>query len=259
MSGLGHGLDTLEFLAASGAPMALGEIARALGMSKPGAHRVLATLRRRGYVEHAEGGVYRLGLKAWEIGAAVPILGLVQIATPIMERLTRAVGEGTILGALDGFEVVYLQRVDSPNPIRVHAAVGARIAAHCTSTGLALLAHLPADRLDALLPASLPAVSPLTLTSHEALRREFGRVRARGYAINLGGWRVEVGGVAAAIFGPDGIAFAALCVAAPRYRMNREWFRRVPPAVVEAAHQVTAALTPAPGQQRQRRAGGSRG
>lgn len=260
LSGLGHGLDALELLAARRGDLPLGEIARALKMSKPGIHRVLATLRRRGYVEHGEGGIYRLGLKAWEIGCAVPALGLVQIATPVMERLTRAVEEGAILGALDGFEVVYLQRVDGPNPIRVHAEVGARISAHCTSTGLALLAHLPADQLDAILPTQLAAIGPHTITSHDALRRELTRTRARGYALNQGGWRVEVGGVAAPIFGVDGIAFAALCVAVPRFRMTRNWLRRVPPMVVQAAQQITSALAPAPSQlqQRLRRGGAER-
>ncbi len=260
LSGLGRGLDALELLAVRRGDVPLGEIARALRMSKPGVHRVLATLRRRGYVKHGEGGIYRLGLKAWEIGCAVPALGLVQIATPVIERLTRTVEEGAILGALDGFDVVYLQHVDGPNPIRVHAEIGARISAHCTSTGLALLAHLPTDQLDAILPTQLSAVGPHTITSHDALRRELTRTRARGYAVNQGGWRVEVGGVAAPIFGVDGIAFAAVCVAAPRFRMTRDWLRRVPPMVVRAAQQITASLAPAPSQlqQRLRRGGGER-
>lgn len=242
LSGLGHGLDALELLATRRGDMPLGDIARALRMSKPGTHRVLATLRQRGYVEHEEGGIYRLGLKAWEVGCAVPALGLVQTATPVMERLTRTIEEGTILGALDGFEVVYLHRVDGPGAIRVHAEIGARIAAHCTSTGLALLAHLPPERLEAILPEQLPAISEQTITSTETLKRELVRTRARGYGVNQGGWRADVGGVAAPIFGTDGVAFAALCVAAPRFRMNRAWFRRVPPAVVAAADQITALI-----------------
>ncbi|MBM3571502.1 MAG: IclR family transcriptional regulator, partial [Alphaproteobacteria bacterium] len=242
LSGLGHGLDALEWLAGQRGGAPLGDIARAVKMSKPGAHRVLATLRRRGYVEHAAGGVYQLGLKTWELGRAVPMTGLVPVATPLMERLTRQIGEGAILGVLDGFEVVYVQLINGPNPIRVHAEIGARIAAHCTSTGLALLAHLPPARLAELLPAALPATTAHTITTPDGLRRELARIRARGHAVNLGGWRPEVGGVAAPIFGADGVAFAALCVAAPRFRMNRDWLRRVPPAVTVAAKHITEAL-----------------
>jgi DNA-binding IclR family transcriptional regulator len=91
-------------------------------------------------------------------------------------------------------------------------------------------------------------MSPHTITTHDALRRELTRTRVRGFAVNQGGWRTEVGGVAAPIFGVDGIAFAAVCVAAPRFRMTRDWLRRVPPAVVRAAQQITTALAPAPSQ-----------
>jgi DNA-binding IclR family transcriptional regulator len=60
-----------------------------------------------------------------------------------MDRLASASNDGVILGVLSGFEVAYVHLVGSPQAVRVHAEVGQRIPAHCTSTGLALLAQDP--------------------------------------------------------------------------------------------------------------------
>jgi DNA-binding IclR family transcriptional regulator len=252
MTSLGTGLDILELLARERRALALGEIAQMLDLAKSGTHRLLATLSARGYVEHDEGGIYRLGIKAWEVGHAVPKLDLLGIARPEMEALAARVDEGTILGVRDGFDIVYPHLVESSQPVRVHARVGERIPAHCTSTGLCLLAQLSDAQVDALLPATLTAVTPFTITDPRELRRELARIRARGYAINHGGWRVEVGGIAVAIFGPDGSAVAGLCVSAPRYRMTRAWLRRVTAALSETAATISDRLARRPKPTRKR-------
>jgi len=242
LSGLSRGLQILELLAHERRALPLGAIAQRLGVSKSGAHSLLKTLVHRGFVARDEGGIYRLGAKAWEIGSAAQGATLVRVAAPIMEDLVARVNEGAILGVLAGFEGVYLHLVECAQAVRVHAQVEARIPAHCTSTGLALLAFQPEGYLDSVLPRSLPAVTPHTVTDPAELRRELKRVRARGYAINMGGWREDVGGIAVPLLGADGIAIAGLCVAAPRYRMNKEWFRRVVPATTRAARAIVAAM-----------------
>jgi DNA-binding IclR family transcriptional regulator len=242
LSGLSRGLQILELLAHEGRALPLGEIAQRLGVSKSGAHSLLKTLVHRGFVARDDGGIYRLGAKAWEIGSAAQGAALVRVAAPIMEDLVARVNEGAILGVLAGFEGVYLHLVECAQAVRVHAQVEARIPAHCTSTGLALLAFQPPGYLEAVLPRSLPAVTPQTITDPAELRRELKRVRTRGYAINMGGWREDVGGIAVPLLGADGVAIAGLCVAAPRYRMNKDWFRRIVPATARAARAIVAAM-----------------
>lgn len=240
-SGLSRGLDVLELLSGRRDGLGLGEIARRLEMSKSGTHGVLATLARRGFVERLQGGVYRLGMQAWHVGNGVPNADLAQVATPVMQQLVRDVGEGAILGVLTGFDVIYLSLVESSQAVRVHAQVNDRIPANHTSTGLALLAFQAPGYVDSVMPEKLTQSAPATICDPETLRRELKRVRARGYAVNLGGWRDDVGGIAAPVLDDDGIAFAGLCVAAPRYRMNRTWFQRVVPAAQQAAQAIARA------------------
>ena len=245
LTGLAHGLDVIEFLAASRGPVALGVVAAAIGMSKAGTHRILNTLSVRGFVIREAGGIYSLGYRAWEIGWAVPGVQLVARAVPVMQRMADAVGDGAILGALDsGFEVVYLHVIESREAVRVYIDVGSRLPAHVTATGLACLAWLPPERVAEILPATLAARTPKTITNRDALMKELERIRARGYARTLGTFRTDVGGVAAPIFAADGNVIAALCVSSPRYRIDAAWNRRVPKAVIAAAKEISGQAKP---------------
>jgi len=242
-SSVTRSLQVLEILATQAGPLALAEIARRMGAAKSAVHGLLATLARGGFVEHRAGGTYCLGMKAWEIGRAVPAATLVRVAGPLMESLVAEVREGAVLGILDGFEVVYVHLAESGQAVRVNAAVGERIPAHCTSTGLALLATLEASRLERLLPAKLPAFTPHTIVDRRRLRAELARTAERGYAVNRGGWRADVGGLAVPIDGVGGGLVAGLCVAAPLYRMTRPWVERTAPRVRRAAARIAAAMT----------------
>lgn len=241
-SGLNRGLDVLELLAKERDIATLTEMARHLRMSKSGTHNLVSTLSERGYVDRTPHGSYRLGLRAWEISRGVAQIDIGRIAKPYMRGLVEKIDEGAILGILDGFDVIYIQLVQSPQPVRVHAEIGDRIPAHCTSTGLALLAYFTPDQVKSLLPPGLPANSPDTITEPALLLRELQRVRLRGYAVNRGGWRIDVGGVAAAVLDRQGRPIAGLCVAAPRYRMTKAWIARVVPAILDTAQTIAEAI-----------------
>lgn len=246
LAALAHGLDVVEFLAREKRPAPLGAIAAAVGMSKPGTHRILSTLAARGFVLRGEGGVYSLGYKAWEIGWSVPGVQVMPRAVPVMQRLAAEIGDGAILGALDsGFEVVYLHVIESRQPVRVYIDVGSRLPANVTSTGLALLAWLPRERVQAILPKKLPQWAPETITDRDELLRELDRIRMRGYAQTLGTFNPDIGGVAAPVFGADGSPLAALCVSSPRYRIDAAWNKRVPRAVMAAAKTISDGASPA--------------
>lgn len=241
-STLVRGIEALEILAHAGEPLALAEIARRLKTSKPSTHGLLSALVRCGYANRMAGGVYSIGLKAWEISRLVPTDRLVEVAAPVMGRLAAAVNDGVILGVLSGFDVAYVHLVGSPQAVRVHAEVGQRIPAHCTSTGLALLAAQGTDYLDRVLPKRLPSTAPETITDPERLRREIAQVRARGYSINRGGWSAEVGGIAVAIPCNPAYGPAGLCIAVPRYRMSSQWIKGSVAALSAASAEIAAAL-----------------
>jgi IclR family transcriptional regulator, KDG regulon repressor len=242
LASLNHALDVLEALAAARGGAALADLAREVSISKSGLYRILSTLSARGYAAKTEDRSYRLGVRLWELGCRVRDVELVEVAAPFMQALTRASDETCQLGILVGFDVIYVHRVEAGRAVRVHTEIGSRIQAHCTSTGMALLASLPPDRLAEVLPTTLKGISRYTITDRAKLLAELACVRRRGYAIGRGYWREDVCGVAAVILGAGGEPVASLNIAAPRNRFTRERMLVLGDLTCRTARQISASL-----------------
>jgi DNA-binding IclR family transcriptional regulator len=121
----------------------------------------------------------------------------------------------------DGREVVYVERLDSPQTLRLFLEVGRRNSAHSTSTGKVLLAFRPEQELEKLLRGwKLAAKTPRTITDQDRLRSELARVRRQGYAVNEEESELGVSSVAAPIRDASGAVIAAVSAAGPTTRMR---------------------------------------
>ena len=128
------------------------DLARRLSIAKSTAHRLLATLTDEGLLEQdAATGRYRLGLVVFDMAAAAQSVDLHEAVLTPMTELRNRTGETVQVAVLDGREVVYVERLDSPNTLRLFIEVGRRNAAHSTGCGKALLAFLPPDQLERVL------------------------------------------------------------------------------------------------------------
>lgn len=237
------GLQVLESLAKHPNLSGVSEIARHLGLTKSNAHRLLQTLVACGYVRNQEqSGKYELTLKVWELGAAVvDRLDLKTVSAEYLEALSQSTGETVHLSVLEGAEVVYLDKVDSPHPIRAYSRVGGRAPAYCVATGKALLAHAAAELIDEVALA-LKTYTPITVATPNALKVELERIRDCGYAVNRGEWRVGVCGVAAPIWSSNGRVCAAVGLSGPADRFKPRNQRQLAAAVVRVAQQISGRL-----------------
>jgi IclR family transcriptional regulator, KDG regulon repressor len=199
------------------------ELARRLGLGKSTVHRLLVTLAEEHLVEQDDiSGRYRLGLAIYDLGAAVATgLDLHEAVMPSMEQLRAATAETVQVAVLDGREVVYIERLDSPHTLRLFLELGRRNWAHCTGTGKCLLAHLPPNELDRILDGwELPAITKHTITDHTTLRAELKKIRRLGVAHNNGESEVGVISVSAPIRDITGKVRAAISVAGPTERIQ---------------------------------------
>lgn len=213
-------LTALEALAGAGpAGVALGDLARSLGLHKASLHRTLAALRYRGYAEQdATTGDYRLGPAATAL--ATVYLGeenLPALLHPVLVAVCRETDELVHLGALAGTEIVYLDKVEPARAVRVWSAVGRRRPAATTALGRALLAHRPLD--DGALAwyaAAAPGEHPV---SPAALRATCEATRASGFATETEENEPGISCVALPIL-RDGQSVAAVSVTAPAERLG---------------------------------------
>jgi DNA-binding IclR family transcriptional regulator len=165
-------------------------------------------------------------------------------ATTVIEELRNTTNETVQIAVLDGREVVYVERLESPHTLRLFGRIGHRMPAHCTSTGKLLLAFLPEERLEVLLKGwRLEPRTPATITGQRQLLEELARVQTRGWAENLGESEVGVASVAAPIRNARGEVIAAVSAAGPTMRVNgdslRGFFRA---SVVNAGEAISARL-----------------
>jgi IclR family transcriptional regulator, acetate operon repressor len=216
---LDRGLQVLEAVARAGDPLTVAEAAASVGLDRTVAHRLVATLAARGYLQRDGSGGYRLGPTCLALASA--ITDLRTMARPFLEELGDATGETVHLVVLSGREVVFLDGIESVHTLRVGSRTGRLLPAHATSVGKALLAALPPEHLRALYGhADLVAVTPRTITDRDALERQLTAIRERGYATNHGESENGVGSIGMAIRNPAGEPRAALSVALPLERWS---------------------------------------
>jgi DNA-binding IclR family transcriptional regulator len=217
-SAIARGLAVLELLALEAGPVRLADVAQRLGLQKSTAHRTLTTLSALGYVERATvPGCYQASLRLWEIGSDLAAHHPVKrAATEFIRRLHQSTRETVSLVILSGDDVLYLDKLISPRPIRFTSRVGTRAPAALTAGGKAILAYERDAR--AMLDRTLARVEPKLRLSPDTFARMLQDVRRKGYASSS--FRSGVISFAAPIMARDGRAAAAISVSAPISRMT---------------------------------------
>jgi IclR family transcriptional regulator, KDG regulon repressor len=242
---LDRALAILEALSGENPDLSLAQISEQLGLHKSTAHRLVRVLERQRLVEKdAATGHYRLGLRLFEFGAkAVARLNVVSRARPLLERLVRETGETVHLCALDGAEVLYIDKVEPSRSVRMASSVGRRNPAHSTAVGKALLARLPEAELSQTIGSRrLEKLTPHTITSASGLRAELAVIHQRGYAIDNEENEEGVRCVGAPVFNYTGAAIAAISVSAPTFRLNPKQVPQIAQYVMAAARDLSAEL-----------------
>jgi len=238
------GLMVLETVSKLGgrAP-GLDEVAAMCGLSRSNAHRTLQTLAHAGYIARDQDtGGYRSTLKMFELGARqLSNMDVRPLAVPLMRALALQTGETVHLSVLDGLDVVYIDKIDSVQPIQAYSVIGGRAPAYAVATGKALLAFQQADYL-AHYKSLLQSHTRMTRTTEAALRQELAEVVRLGYAINRGEWRDGIGGVASPIFSGLDRPVAALGISGPLDRLTTEKMTQYVPLILDAAAAISRQL-----------------
>lgn len=240
-----NALDILDLLGRSPNRLRLMDIAEELHLHETTTHRLLASLAERGYVQQpVQNGPYALG---WKVVTLARLLGdrarLAQDVRPHLEALLRQLQQTVNLAVLNNSDVMYLDCLTPNHPVSVYTPPGALAPAHATSLGKALLAFLPKEDLESLLPQlKLEPRTPSTITSLPKLRAALEQVRQRRYAIDEGELKTDVNCIAVAITDPNGHSVAAISVTAQANGLKRTWEREVSTALIATARKAAADL-----------------
>lgn len=222
----------------------LTEVSKYLGVATSTAHRLLAMLQYRGFVQQDPASRAYLPGTALT-GVAFSILQRFDFrgaVHPFLEQLNADLRETVHLGMLVGSTVHFVDAIESPQTVRVVSRLGRAMPASSTSTGKALLAELPDGDVEALYPDEhIDGLTAKSITGRVELLRQLATIRKRGYATSSEESESGVSSVAVALATPSGPRLA-INVAVPASRMTRNDEKRIGASLVEAAKQATKAL-----------------
>ncbi|MFT8675474.1 MAG: IclR family transcriptional regulator [Acetobacter sp.] len=244
--GLLRGLAILESFTNQTPERSLALIAREAGLPRATAFRLLHTLEAAGYVErNATRRTFRLGNRVLKLGyAALSGRNLVEIATPVLEKLRDETGCTTHLVVLAGTDVVYIARCAGPEWTGRTVTVGTRLPAHATVIGRTLLAHMAlADVVRLYDGYAFPTYTDATPADLGALVAQLEADRSQRSLASWGYFEPDVASIAAPVRNRAGIAEAAVNAICPLSAYDRAELEDVVRVKVEAAaDEISAAL-----------------
>jgi DNA-binding IclR family transcriptional regulator len=248
-------IDLLDLLAVNYRGIPLADIAQALELPKSTAHRLLNALVERNLVRQSpHTGNYMLGYGILTLSRAFMLgFDLSAVAHPILVRLNKEFDETVHLGVLDemGEKVVFIDKIDSSQVVRMVSAIGERLPIHCTSLGKALLACLDDQTLRRRLATyEFHRFTPNTIVALEPFMKELAVARERGYTTDFQENDAHVTCVGAPICNQFGEPLAAISLSAPAARLSPERIEIVGSAVAEVGREISRLLSDMPSEER---------
>ena len=208
---IGRALHLLDAFGPRQRELTLSEIARRAGVPLSTAHRLIRELCAWGAVERGDDGLYRIGLRLWEIGSLAPRgPGLREAALPFLEDLSQITRENVQLAVREGTELVFVERIAGSEAVPVLTRVGGRFALTATGVGLVLLAHAPVEVQDEVLGGPVKRYTSNTVTDPVQLRRMLADVRSNGFSVSDRQVTMDALSVGAPIYNRQGQVVAAV-------------------------------------------------
>jgi len=217
---------------------AMTELAQQVGLHKSTVHRMLATLVEKGFIERdVQTDRYQLGMKVWELSANLtPLSDQSTMWQKEMERLRDQLGETISLYVRSGVERIRIQSVQSNEPVRRVAPVGARFPLYAGASSKVLIAYaLPEEQREIWDDPSWQ----LRTENMEAYMNELCEVLEQGYALSFEERETGVAAIAVPIFDRDGQVTAALAASGPAGRLTMELMRTYAPMLQGAAKRMS--------------------
>jgi len=223
----------------------LAELCRLLKSPKTTIHRMLLTLESLGYVQQNPQSLgYMASIKIFELGGKVAQnLNLIQIAKPLMIKLSEKTGETINLGILDGTDVICIDKVESKQRLKLDQPIGSRAKAYHTGIGKAILAYLSeGERARLFSKHTITLGTSKSLKTVSAIEKDLERGREQGYSVDNGEYITGVACVGAPVFDHNSKVVAGLSIAGPALRINGRNIESLAKLVKETAALISKEL-----------------
>jgi len=240
-------LDLLELLSDNMKEMGITEISKDLHMGISTVYRILTTLKYRGYVIQNQHTLkYTLGIQSFILGSKVQsATNLVDLVTPFLQKLSQKTNESINFSILEDREAVCLSKIESPEVLRTDIKIGARLPAHCTSVGKALLAFLPERKLTMIYGEDnikLHTPTPNSISSVMELKKCLKKIKKDGYATDKEEFKTGINCLGVPILNNEGISIAGISVTGPSSRFNLSEIKKLKNTLINISRDISHQL-----------------
>jgi len=200
-------------------------LAEQVGLTKGTLHRLLSTLSNMNYVmKDEETDKYKLGLQVLFLSRnLLNQSNIVTIAKPFLEKLVQEVNETVHLCIEDHGEVIYIDKIESNQTIRMYSRIGSRAPMYCTAVGKILLSDMSPDKFEDIVSnITFIPKTPTTITSKEELIKEIETVKVQGYALDNAENEEVLRCIASPIYDHKGKIVASFSISGPNNRVTMD-------------------------------------
>lgn len=214
--------EILRTIARIDRPVGLNKVAPIVKLPKTTVYRILLALVDAGMLlRERNGREYSIAPQASIFAREVLLHSSLRAARQaILQHLVDEIGETCNFTMRDGYEVLYIDRVEAKWPLRLQLQAGSKVPIYCTASGKLLLSHMPpAARKRLWSSISIKRLTNKTITNVAKLEQEFKVIRKRGYSVDDEGFLAGLISVAVPVKDANGQTFATVAFHAPNARL----------------------------------------
>jgi DNA-binding IclR family transcriptional regulator len=244
ITSLQRGLKLLSLFAKAESGLTATQVAKLSGLPISTVHRFLVNLESTGFLNCNDNSRYHLGIACFSLGqSALGHLDIRRLSFPYLEDLNRKTRETIHLTVRHELSVVYVEKLDSPEPLRIFSRIGAGVPLHCTAVGKVMLAYMsPTEQSAILSQLEIKRLTQNTIGNVQDLQAHLQRVRRSGYACDLEENELHIRCIAAPIWDHAGSVNASLSITGPVVRMPMTRLRQLAPLVQQAGIKISREL-----------------
>lgn len=238
-------LSILEVLSDYSEGLGVTDISDKIGLHKSTVYRLLSTLIHKGYVtQDAKSNKYRITLKLFELGnKRIEDMDLLSASKPYSEELMKSTNEVVHLVIREDNDIIYIDKVEADNTIRMASKIGKRSPMYCTSVGKAILAQLSDEEVEEVWNNSkIEKLTEFTITDFGRMKKELEMVRQKGYAVDDEENEIGVRCIGAPVFNRFGEVEGAISISGPTIRVTEDIVEKFAKRVVKYANLISKEL-----------------
>jgi DNA-binding IclR family transcriptional regulator len=244
ITALRRGLELLNLFSKAQGRLTATQVAKLSGLPISTVHRFLSNLVSAGFLIGSRGGGYHLGIACFSLGqSALGHFDLRRLSFPYLQELNRKSRETIHLTVRYELSAVYVEKLDSPEPLRIHSHIGAAFPLYCTAVGKVMLAFMGSEaQAEILAQLEMRRLTQNTISNVQELKTHLLGIRRAGYARDLEENELHIRCVAAPIWDHTGAVNASLSITGPVVRMPISRIRQLAPLVQNAGLGISREL-----------------